>query len=470
MRSWPRRVRLLPRAAGPRVAALALMFGVLGGMAGVAWGDRQERTTEATAVILLNPTEGNPFSPDGSTGADLVNLETEAQLVVSDEVGRLVGDRRDGASPEVELAGVKAKVPPNTQLIEITVADRSVEEALERAQAFAEVFLDYRRSRTETAVFDRGAAIKEQIQRQEDQLDAHVQALDDARPSSSEALLLQQQIIEVTAHLGQLRSQAAGIDAAPDDPGQVVTPATLDGTGPLAPRALGALLGLALGLGGGLAWGVSRVRLAGWIRGPDDLPEGGPPVLAVLAPSPAEDQLGRLRAGVLARSARRPLVIAVAAVKGEAATPAPLAGSLARANLEVVLVEVGEAPIADDPEPGLVELLRGEADADEVLQSRTKHLTVLGPGKEPEALEDLVVAPEMAVLVDDLGKRADVVILACPDSSTSRAQALAQLADIVLVEVSVGLATVDDVTTALSALDHAAPSGRAALVLLGHCR
>jgi hypothetical protein len=452
------------------VAALALTLGVLGATAGVAWGERQERTHEATAVILLNPTEGNPFSPEGTAGADLVNLETEAQLVVSDEVGRLVGDRRGGESPEAELVNVSAEVPPNTQLIEIAVSDRSIEDALERAQAFAEVFLDYRRSRTETAVFDRGAAVKEQIQRQSDQLDEHVRALDEARPSSSEALLLEQQIIEVTAHLGQLRSQAAGIDAAPVDPGQVVTPATLGGTGPLAPRALGGLLGLVVGLGGGLAWGVSRVRLAGWIRGPDDLPDGGPPVLAVLSPAPAEDQLGRLRAGVLARNGRRPLVISVAALKGEAATPAPLAGSLARANLEVVLVEAGGAPIADDPEPGLVDLLRGEADADQVLQSRTRHLTVLSAGTEPEALEDLLVAPEMGLLVDDLGKRADVVLLASPDSSTSRAQALAHLADIVLVEVVVGRATVDDVTAALSALDHAASNDRAALVLLGSGR
>jgi len=452
------------------VAALALALGVLGATAGVAWGERQERTHEATAVILLNPTEGNPFSPEGTAGADLVNLETEAQLVVSDEVGRLVGDRRGGESPAAELVNVSAVVPPNTQLLEITVADRSVEDALERAQAFAEVFLDYRQSRTETAVFDRGASVKEQIQRQSDQLDDHVRALDQAKSSSSEALLLEQQIIEVTAHLGQLRSQAAGIDAAPVDPGQVVTPATLGGTGPLAPRALFGLLGLVVGLGAGVAWGVSRVRLAGWIRGPDDLPDGGPPVLAVLSPMPEEDQLGRLRAGVLARNARRPLVIAVAALKGEAATPAPLAGSLARANLEVVLVEAGGAPIAEDPEPGLVDLLRGEADADQVLQSRTRHLTVLSPGTDPEALEDLVVAPEMGLLVDDLGKRADVVLLASPDSSTSRAQALAQLADIVLVEVVVGQATVGDVTAALSALDHAASSDRAALVLLGSGR
>ena len=467
MRVWPQRVRWSPRARVPRVAALALTLGGLGAAAGVAWGDRQERTHEATAVILLNPTEGNPFSPDGSAGADLVNLETEAQLVVSDEVGRLVMDRRGGESPAAELGDVAAEVPPNTQLIEITVTDRSLADALTRAQAFAETFLDYRMSKSEAALFDRGAAVKEQIERQADLLEEHVRALDAARPSSSEALLLQQQIIDVTANLGQLRSQAAGIDAAPVDPGQVVTPATAGGTGPLGLRVLGGLLGLAVGMAAGVAWGASRVRLAGWIRGPHDLPDAGPPVLAILSqPTPDQDELNRLRAGVLARSAHSPLVILATALRGDAVTPTPLAGSLARANLEVVLVDAAAAAPDDAPEPGLVDLLRGEADADCVLQSWSRHLTVLTPGTDPHALEDLAAAPEMEVLVDDLGKRADVIVIACPDSSASRTQALARLADVVLVEVAIGRATVDDVTAAAAALDPGEAGEATALVLL----
>ncbi len=59
-------------------------------------------------------------------------------------------------------------MPPNTQLIEITVEDKNRDEALDRAQAFAEVYLEYRQSRSETAAFDRGAAVKEQIRLQYD--------------------------------------------------------------------------------------------------------------------------------------------------------------------------------------------------------------------------------------------------------------------------------------------------------------
>ncbi len=471
VRVWARPVRRSPRAAVPRTVALALVLGALGATAGVAYGDRKERSFEATAVILLNPTEGNPFSPDGTAGADLVNLQTEAELVASDEVGRIVRDRRGGDSTAAELADVSAAVPANTQLIEITVADRSADQAADRAQAFAEVFLAYRRSRSEAAVFDRSAAIDEQIEKQSDQLDEHVLALAEARRSSPDAILLKQQIIEATTHLAQLRSQGAGIDAAPIDPGQVVTPAAASPAGPLGTRVLGGLLGLAVGLGAGIAWGVSRVRLAGWIRGPDDLPDTAPQALATLSlPKPTDEELGRLRAGVLARSERRPLVILATALEGDPVTANPLAVSLARANLEVVLVEVSSAEAEDYAEPGLVDVLRGTVDADRVLEPRTGHLNVVRPGTEPAALEDLVVAPEMGLLVEDLRKRADVVIIAGAESGGSRASALARHADLVLVEIAVGSATVDDITATLSALGHGESAANAALVLLRHPR
>ena len=142
--------------AAPRVLLLSLMLAVLGAGAGFVYGELQGRVHSATAVILLNPTEGNPFAPDSAAGVDLVDLETEAQLVLSDEVANLVADRRDGDTAANELVGVKAEVPPNTQLIEITVEDKSRDEALDRAQAFAEVYLEYRQSRSETAGLRQG--------------------------------------------------------------------------------------------------------------------------------------------------------------------------------------------------------------------------------------------------------------------------------------------------------------------------
>ena len=441
-----------PFRAAPRVLVLTLLLGLLGAGAGAVWGELRGRMHQATAVILLNPTEGNPFAPDSAAGVNLVDLETEAQLVLSDEVAGLVADRRGGGTAGSQLTGVEAEVPPNTQLIEITVENKSSDEALNRAQAFAEVYLEYRQSRSETAAFDRGAAVKEQIRLQSDELQTQVQELDSAPEGSPKALLVQQQIIELTDHLGQLRSEAADLDAAPVDPGQVVTPAYVKDAGPLGTGLVAALLGAILGAGLGLAWGLSRVRLAGWVRGPDDLDPVDVPVLAALGSrDPTPEDLGRLRAGLLSLDVRRPLVVVVTGLTGGTCSPMPLATSLARANHEAVLVHTG-TPHPESVKVGLADLLRGQIDADEALEPAIQHLTVLGPGTGTDDLDDLVMTPEMADLVEDLGKRGDLVILDAPDANSPRTLGLTQLADVVLLEVPRGQTTLDQVEAALAVL------------------
>ena len=75
-----------PFRAAPRVLVLTIVLGLIGAGAGIVAGEFRGRMQEATAVILLNPTEGNPFAPDSTSSVNLVDLETEAQLVLSDEV------------------------------------------------------------------------------------------------------------------------------------------------------------------------------------------------------------------------------------------------------------------------------------------------------------------------------------------------------------------------------------------------
>ncbi len=100
----------------------------------------------------------------------------------------------------------------------------------------------------------------------------------------------------------------------------------------------------------------------------------------------------------------------------------------------------------------MADLLRGQVDADEALTPAMGHLTVLGPGTGTDDLDDLVMTPEMADLVKDLGKRGDLVILDAPDAHSARTLGLAQLADAVLLEVPRGRVTLDQVESrALSA-------------------
>ena len=100
----------------------------------------------------------------------------------------------------------------------------------------------------------------------------------------------------------------------------------------------------------------------------------------------------------------------------------------------------------------MADLLRGQVDADEALTPAMGHLTVLGPGTGTDDLDDLVMTPEMADLVKDLGKRGDLVILDAPDAHSARTLGLAQLADAVLLEVPRGRVTLDQVESAISQL------------------
>jgi hypothetical protein len=97
-------------------------------------------------------------------------------------------------------------------------------------------------------------------------------------------------------------------------------------------------------------------------------------------------------------------------------------------------------------------MLRGQIDADEALEPAIQHLTVLGPGTGADDLDDLVMTPQMADLVEDLGKRGDLVILDAPDANSPRTLGLAQLADVVLLEVPRGRATLGQVEATLTLL------------------
>ncbi|MDP3892414.1 hypothetical protein [Nocardioides sp.] len=420
---------------------LALLLTLMGAAAGAWWGERRAATATATALILVNPLEGNPFTPD-SGGDRLVNLETEAQIVMSDAVAREVADRvAPGVRPRDLLEGVTVDVPPNTQLIDIRVehADESV--AVERAQAFAETYLTYRRVRTETVVSARRTQVDEQIAEHGEELAARAKELESAPPGSSRALLLQQQISDVTSQIGLLRTQYAGMQASAFDPGEVVTPAAIPDPGLLSMSVLAGALGGLVGLAAALALTVARVRRDTRIRRPDDVEGAGPTLLGTLSnrPDRTADQtsLRPIRAAVLAATSARPFVVLV----GSSGDPQPrsrtatqLAHSLGRAQLEVVLVDANPLT-AEAGEPGLSDVLTDRAGTDEHLTQLTTHVSALRIGTEPGRLDDLVAAPRMGDLVDDLRKRFDVLVLEGGPMDSPRTRTLLGYSDLAVMEV-----------------------------------
>lgn len=429
-----------------RLLVLVLVLGTCGLAAGAGWGVRQERVHEASAVVLVNPLDGNPFRPDGR-GDDLVNLETEAQLVRSDVMGDLVTTAlgRSESNGSV-LDGVSVVVPANTQLLEITTRTTSDASAIERAQAFADAYLAYRRSRAESAVADQVAQVSQQIRERNEQRSRLVTDLGPSPGSSTRSTLLVQQVITLTTQVGELRAQLGELESAPTDPGQVVTPALATPHGLPGGATSTAVLGLVLGGGLGLLLALGLTRFDDRIRDPGELTGAGNRLLGTLPSDPGSDHVAvaHLRAALLAADPRRPLVVLVTAPTADSSHA--LATSLAASHLMTVVVQAhgnvgGGGEPGSSQGPGVVAVLQDRATLSEALVSCSPYLSWLPLGGRADQLDDLAAAPEMAVLLADLRHRVDVVLLACGPSSSPRTQALAAAADVVIIEVRAGVTT-----------------------------
>jgi len=450
---------------------LAVVLALLGAAAGAVLATRSAQTHAANATILVDPLEGNPFSPVAG-GDDLLNLETEAQLVASDPVAILVAERLDTEAPTEEiLEGLSTSVRPNTQILDIEYTAPNEADAVARAQAFAEVFLDFRRSRALAARFDSKATIEDRLEVESQQLSSLIKERANSREGSAQAAVLSQQISTRTAFMGELRTQLAQYEGGTTDPGQIVTPAAAESptpmSSPVAMAVLGGVLGALAAFGARLlrAPGRGRVRhvadleslelpVLGAVSGREVRRVGGDLVLGGAGDPELGPGFRKLRVAVLTRERRRPVAIMVAAATaGDESAPSTglgLAMGVALAELETVLVDatgtedgVSKA-LGLDGEAGLTELLRGSVSIDEALVPLVPNLTFLPRGDAPVDLDDLVVNREMNTLVADLKKRCDVVLVLTRPIVEPAGEALAGVVDAVVVEAHQGTGRVRD--------------------------
>lgn len=429
--------------------ALLLGLGLVGLLVGWGYGVRQGATQEATAAVLVSPLEGNPFSPSGS-GSDLVNLETEAQLVRSDTVADdVIADLGLDVGATELLEDVTVEVPSNTQILRISVTHPSGSEAVRRAQAVADSFLEFRQTRARTAAGVLADQITEQIDRQQDEIEQRTGRLGQLDPGSGRAVLLRQQIVEATTQLGELRAQLAALEATRADPGEVVTPAALPPTGLLASVWTWMLLGLAAGVSAAVVVLAVRARRDGRIRGVADLEDIGVPVLGEITDGGggADMATSVVRSAVLALLPQRPLVLGMVSIGEEVHVADELAWSMARARHTVAHVALSGP--GDDRE-GLSDLLLGVAPVDDVLRPITSNLARMTCGSSQDRLPDLLGSPDMSDVVAELGRRADVVVLDAGAAGGLRARALVRHAHGVVIEVHSGISRLADLAEARS--------------------
>ena len=444
------------RAAVAVVVLAALVLGGLGAAAG-AW--RAQGST-AEAVVLVAPLEGNPFSPEGQ-GEELVNLESEAQLVRSESVATLVArGLADPVAVDDLLRGVTVEVPVNTQILQIGYQAATPAVAAERAQAFATRFLAYRQQRAESLIAGRRERVASQIEAESRRLSRVVGQLPDAG-SPAERTLLQGRADAGAAQIAALRGQLAELSVGSLDPGQIVTPATADDAGAGPPLALlGGAAGALLGLLAGTALVLARGWSAGGLRRADDATGLGVPVVgevdaADLEQGPDAEQVRRLRSAVLGRlvpgdQGSSVLVTRVGAEVDD--HPSGLADVLARAaaqsQVPTLLVRTRAfAPAGGAARAGLAEVLRGHRRLDAVLVAESEHLEVLDVGQEVGALDDLVVSPTMRRVLAECARRADLVVVDAAALGGPGGRALVEMVDALLLEVRPGDPT-EEVETA----------------------
>ena len=256
-------------------------------LATLAYGQAKHSSYEANTTVIVYPIAGAPFSQQ-STGNQLVDLSTEAQLVRSDAVARLaqVALVKEGYAKLTVgglIARVSAAVENNAQVLRINYQAGAPRRARDGADAFAAAYLSLPRGAGQR----RGDARSREHRR----IAGAGGESADAGPAGTRQRVAGFEGRQPAQRPDPDRRQVArrpdraggGPDQASCPSGEVLSPATFPssphGTSPPILGGLGLLAGLVVGT----IVAVGRERAVGRIRRPEALPDE-PPVLAVVPP------------------------------------------------------------------------------------------------------------------------------------------------------------------------------------------
>lgn len=428
-----------------RLLLVILAAGLAAGVA-VPWAIHRQGEHLASAVIMLHPSEGNAYSP-GGRGDDLVNLETEAQVLRSDAVAQLaVAKLGENVEPSALLSAISVSVPPNTQLLEITARGATDAIAETRASTFAEVYLAFRRTRTEATIQDRATRIDDLVRQRERERDDALSRLDRLGPNSPRRTLIEQQVQEIVVQISSLRTELAAAQAVSLDPGQIIDPGHVEGRGLLADPLHAGLAAGGVGLLLGLVVMMARTfgSTPDVIRGIDDLAAVADLEDHLLLGAArgtvesADETIARVRSELLAAGTGPPAVVTVAgAGRDDARILAALADSLAQARFEVIVVDLAE----EEAIVALTELVLDKVDVPDVLvadgecRSRIEPKRPGAAGRDGSDFSNLAASARMRRNLAELAKHGDVVLVGCPGFDTPVGRAMLAASTAIVIEL-----------------------------------
>ena len=199
---------------------------LIGGLAAVALLAARGPTYTATAVVLLKPLPGNPYSPTASAGRaeELTSLETEAALVGTQTVANKAISASGGRLGPGAVDQVSVAVPSNSKILRISFAAKNPDTARIGAQAFADAYLAYRHDQAEKSANEQIDQLNRQIKVSQSAQDAASKELGNEPDGSPSVPVLQQRVQTYASEIAQLRIQLAGLEDASNAPGDVITP------------------------------------------------------------------------------------------------------------------------------------------------------------------------------------------------------------------------------------------------------
>jgi polysaccharide biosynthesis transport protein len=418
------------------ISTVALLVLVLAGL----YTFSRPAAFTAEGQILVEPgSSSSGLRPD-----QLVSMETEARLVESAIIAARVRDDLGTTltSPEL-LENVSVEATPDSLVLDVSYTAPTRRDAARTANAFARAYLAYRRERAEDKLDDERAELNElmeELQIERDQYNEDINATTagtiEYRNARQRRDLLNQRIASLSIQLTEIPLTV--------DPGEVILPATSEAAEPSPNHVINLALGCFLGIFVGVGAAFLRERTDDRIRGRTDLEAAlGAPTAAIIprmagrnlrrAPyvvlekqprSPAAEAYRTLRTSIMARGRQQGIrvigVTGAAMGEGKTTTASNLAAALAQTGQNVLALSADlrrpklHRYFALDDEPGLSDLLAGNASFESAAKKAGDNLRVVPSGSPTSQPAELLESPRLAELLKRAREAFDFVIIDLP--------------------------------------------------------
>jgi capsular polysaccharide biosynthesis protein len=427
---------------------------VLGVVVGLAAAEVTHRSYTSTSSVEVSPT-GVEQAANNASGRtqDVINLDTEAQIVKSDLVAARVQRALHASASLAEIERrVSVTVPANTTVLRISYTAGSPGHAAAGTQAYATAYLAVRAATATRVLQNRKDAVRKQIASITDELTKQKSQPPAATPSERSLRALRYKVL--ASQSAALARQLSSLSTTVVTPGYVIGRATAPST-PAGRKFLfllsAAMIGLLLGVCGAFVRDRKDTRL----YEPRELEDAGIRVVGALdTPSDAMRTYTRAGNAVLRASPERGGVVLVAWPTWESRedeVAVNIASAIRDVAGKVALVSVGSGSAE-------VTQFQAHGSARVALDRVDSEIVSLRPSDPAQGARSTQLSTTLAVatrgdvrrVVERLKEEVDFVVVEAADPL---AEAVLPVCDTALLVVSMNDTRITDVLDAVREIE-----------------